>query len=255
MTVTWDGFHNARDLGGLPTRDGRMTRPGALIRSAGLFLVTEAGWQAASDAGVRTIVDLRNDDEIRPGAEPGLTAAGGSAVLTGFQPVADPPPGIERLEVPLDGVEDVEFWRYLNDAGLNGTPLYYAPFLRTKPDRCAAAVTAVARAAPGGVLFHCAGGRDRTGLVALLLLAVLGVDAEAIAQDYACSTEPLRTFSEALGREDDGPQIAALMAAHGTTVRDAILGTLDGFDAHAYLIAAGVSDVDLAALRARALVD
>ena len=253
MTIGWDGFHNARDLGGLPTRDGGMTRPGALIRSAGLFLVTEAGWQAAYDAGVRTIVDLRNDDEIRPGAEPGLTAIGGSAVLTGFRPVADPPPGIERVEVPLDGVEDVEFWRHLNDAGLNGTPLYYAPFLRTKPDRCAAAVTAVARAAPGGVLFHCAGGRDRTGLVALLLLAVLGVDPEAIAADYEQSAEPLRTFSEALGREDDGPQIAGLMARHGTTVREAILETLDGFDARAYLVAAGVSDVDLAALRERAV--
>jgi protein-tyrosine phosphatase len=253
VTIDWDGFHNARDLGGLPTREGAMIRPGALIRSAGLFLVTEAGWRAAYGAGIRTIVDLRNDDEIRPGAEPGLTALGGSAVLTGFRPLVDPPSGIERVEVPLDDVEDVEFWRHLNDAGLNGTPLYYEPFLRNKPDRCAAAVIAVARAAPGGVLFHCAGGRDRTGLLALLLLAVLGVDPEVIAADYASSTAPLRTFSEALGREDDGPQIAALMAKHGTTVRDAILDVLDGFDARAYLIAAGVSDVDLAALRERAL--
>lgn len=253
MTVDWEGFHNTRDLGGLPTRDGATTRPGALIRSAGLFLVTEAGWQQAYDAGIRTIVDLRNDDEIRPGAEPGPTALGGSAVLTGFTPIVDPPPGIERVEVALDGVEDLEFWRYLNDTGLNGTPLYYEPFLRNKPDRCAAAVAAVARAAPGGVLFHCAGGRDRTGLVALLLLAVLGVDPEAIAADYERSTAPLRTFSEALGREDDGPLIAALMAEHGTTVRAALLDTLDGFDARAYLLGAGVSDVDIAALRERAL--
>jgi protein-tyrosine phosphatase len=64
--VTWEGFHNARDLGGLATRDGRTTRPRALIRSAGLFVVTAAGWQHAYDDGVRTIVDLRNDDEIRP---------------------------------------------------------------------------------------------------------------------------------------------------------------------------------------------
>jgi protein-tyrosine phosphatase len=254
VTLDWDGFHNARDFGGLPTRDGRLTRPGALIRSAGLFLVTAAGWQAAYDAGLRTVVDLRNDDEIRSGAEPGLTALGGSAVLTGFQPAAEPPAGIDRVEVPLDGVEDVEFWRYLNGAQLNGTPLYYTPFLRSKPDRCAAAVTAVARAAPGGVLFHCARGRDRTGLVALLLLSVLGVEPEVIAADYERSAEPLRVFSEALGRPDDGPQIAALMARHGATVRDAILDTLDGFDACAYLLAAGVSNADIAALRERALL-
>lgn len=62
-SITWEGFYNARDLGGLATRDGRMTRPGALVRSADLRFVTEAGWRAAYDAGIRTIIDLRNDDE------------------------------------------------------------------------------------------------------------------------------------------------------------------------------------------------
>jgi protein-tyrosine phosphatase len=62
----WEGFFNTRDLGGLPTRTGRTTRFGAFIRAADLRFVPETGWHAAREAGVRTIVDLRNGDEIRP---------------------------------------------------------------------------------------------------------------------------------------------------------------------------------------------
>jgi hypothetical protein len=57
--VTWEGFFNARDLGGLPTRDARMSDCGALIRSADPRFVTEAEWRTAHDAGVRTVIDLR----------------------------------------------------------------------------------------------------------------------------------------------------------------------------------------------------
>src|SRR5258705_7462174 len=118
--ITWDGFHNARDLGGLPTRDGRIVQPRRMIRSADLRFVTAGGWRTAYESGVRTVIDLRNDDEIRPGAGPCLTALGGSAQ---FQPDADGPtlpPHMQRIHVALDGVEDVEFWRYLNDELLNG---------------------------------------------------------------------------------------------------------------------------------------
>jgi protein-tyrosine phosphatase len=77
--ISWEGFFNARDLGGLPTRDGRCTRRGALIRLGDLRFVTSIGWQASWDAGVRTILDLRNDDEIRRGDGRRLTELGGSA--------------------------------------------------------------------------------------------------------------------------------------------------------------------------------
>jgi hypothetical protein len=63
--------------------------------------------------------------------------------------------------VPIDDIADVALWQRLNTSGLNGTPLYFRPFLEAKPGRVAAAICAIARAAPGGVLFHCAAGRDR----------------------------------------------------------------------------------------------
>jgi hypothetical protein len=250
-SITWDGFANARDLGGLPAAGGRVTRFGAYIRSGDLRFVTEAGWRQAREAGVRTIVDLRNDDEIRPdaGRQTRLT---GSAQFAAATPAA-PPPGLDRVEVALDDIADTGFWQYLDRERLNGTPLYYRPFLERKPGRCAAAVTALADAAPGGVIFHCGAGRDRTGLMSLLLLALAGVDPEAIAHDYELSAEPLRALHAAMGTQDQGPAVEAAMAEHGTTARGAMLATLDGFDAETYLLGAGVSPASLATIRRRLL--
>src|SRR6266496_975922 len=123
---------------------------------------------------------------------------------------------MDRVHVPLDGVEDTAFWRYLNDERLNGTPWYYRPFLERKADRCAAAVAAVAGAGPGGVIFHCGAGRDRTGLLALLLLALVEVEPESIAEDYELTTEPLRALFAAMDREDDGPIVQRILADKGT---------------------------------------
>ncbi|MGY1698510.1 tyrosine-protein phosphatase [Geodermatophilus sp. SYSU D00766] len=228
--VDWDGFHNARDLGGLPTRSGRWTRRGAFYRSATLQLVTPAGWEQAHRAGVRTVVDLRNDD-------------------VAAEPVG--PVGITRVRVPLDGVEDTELWRRLRDEELDGTPLYYAPFLACRSDRVAVVVTALARTAPGGVLFHCAAGRDRTGLVTLLLLALADVEPEAVAEDHTLSVEPLRRLAALLGRPDEQPALERVLTAHGTTARSSLLATLEELDVASYLTAAGVSEDDLATLRDR----
>lgn len=231
--MAWDGFHNARDLGGLPTRAGGRTRPGAFYRSATLRFVTPAGWAQARRAGVRSVVDLRNDDEVA--AEAGL---------------ADPA-GITRVRVPLDGVEDTELWRGLRTEGLDGTPLYYPPFLRRRPDRVAAVVTALARTPPVGVVFHCSAGRDRTGLVTLLLLALADVEPTAIAADYTLSAAPLRRLSALAGRPDEQPALERALAAHGTTAQAAMLTVLEELDVVGYLRDAGVRAEDLGTLRER----
>ncbi|GAA0973094.1 tyrosine-protein phosphatase [Nocardiopsis tropica] len=251
--ITWEGFHNARDLGGLPTRHGRATSRGAFFRSADLRFVTSDGWNAAYAAGVRTVVDLRNEDEIRPVPGEGPTGIAGSATLPPAESEVRPPPGTTCSEVPLDGVEDVEFWERADIRRLNGTPLYYGPFLEHKADRCAAAVTALARAEPGGVLFHCGMGRDRTGLVTLLLLSLAGVEEEAIAEDYELSTAELAPLLAATGEQDQAPAIASLMEEHGTTLREAVLGVLGGLDARTLLLEAGVGEDDLDRVRTRLL--
>ncbi|WP_033293309.1 tyrosine-protein phosphatase [Amycolatopsis jejuensis] len=227
--VRWEGFFNTRDLGGLPTRSGGRTAQAGFYRAADLRFVTDAGWRQARESGVRTIVDLRNAAEI---TTPGAT-------------------GICRIEVPLDGVEDVAFWRHIAAEQLDGSPLYYRLFLEQKADRCAAVLTALARAEPGGVLFHCGAGRDRTGLIALLLLALADVEPEAIAADYDLSAEAVRPLFAALGVEDQSPVIKVILESRGTTTRQAILDVLSGFDPEQYLLHAGMHPKDVNSLRNR----
>ena len=63
--LAWDGCLNVRDLGGLPTEDGGETRYGRVVRADSVRQLTDAGWQAVADYGVRTVVDLRGDYELR----------------------------------------------------------------------------------------------------------------------------------------------------------------------------------------------
>lgn len=250
--VSWEGFFNTRDLGGLPTRSGGTTSRGAFFRAADLRFVTEAGWAQAREAGVGTVVDLRNADEIRP-SQTSLTAQAGSAQFTASAEGPVTPPGVDRLEVPLDDIEDVEFWQHVNGEKLNGTPLYYPVFLRRKAERCAAVIKAMACARPGGVLFHCGAGRDRTGLIALVLLALADVEPAAIAADYALSAEALKPLFAAMGTADQDSAIFAVLADRGTTVEEAVMAVLDGFDVERYLLEAGVTGSELRGVRARLL--
>jgi protein-tyrosine phosphatase len=250
--VTWEGFFNTRDLGGLPTKSGDTTSYGVFFRAADLRFVTETGWARARESGVRTVIDLRNADEIRP-AETPLTAQAGSAQFAASPEGPTTPTAVNRLEVPLDDIDDIEFWQHVNRERLNGTPLYYPVFLRQKAERCAAVIKAIARTDPGGVLFHCGGGRDRTGLIALLVLALADVEPRAIAADYALSAEALKALYAAMGTADQQPFIRAVLADRGTTVEEAVMATLDGFDVEEYLLSAGVTSSELRSVRSRLL--
>jgi protein-tyrosine phosphatase len=232
--LDWEGCFNVRDLGGLSTIDGRRTRWGAIVRADSLDHLTAAGWLALKAHGVRTIVDLRNDEEL------------------GFDAQARPD-GLTTVHVPLDDIADTEFWKYLWDNELDGTPLLHRPFMERKPERCAAAIVAVANAEPGGVVIHCGIGRDRTGIVTLLLLALAGVIPDKIASDYELSNERLRSRWDKLGEEDQGAWAEERLRRANTTARDLIHDTLASLDIDAYLRVGGISDEDLTAVRARLL--
>lgn len=232
--LDWDGCFNVRDLGGLHAANSRKTYWGAVVRADAPDRLTPGGWSALLAHGIRTIIDLRNDDERHGTTEP-------------------PSGDLTTIHVPLDDVADTEFWKYLWDNELDGSPLYYQPFLDRKPQRCAAVVAAVGHARPGGVLIHCGIGRDRTGLVALLLLALVGVTPDDIASDYQLSAERLPSLFAALGKDDQGPLINGILTRKGISAREAILSTLASLDAEAYLRAAGLNDDDLTAVRARLL--
>jgi protein-tyrosine phosphatase len=232
--LSWAGCFNARDLGGLPTVDGRLTRRGAIVRSDSLARLASRGWEELEVYGVRTVVDLRNENEI--GAD-----------------VAARPDSIETVNIPLDGSEDREFWDVWENGPQFATPLYYRPHLERFPGRSAEVVRAIARARPGGVAFHCMGGRDRAGQVAMLVLELAGVEPEAIAADYALSDERLRPLYLSQGQADEAPAIAEFLRGRGTTASQVIVETLAALDVEAVLLAAGLGQADLSALRERLL--
>lgn len=232
--LDWDGCFNARDLGGLHTSDGRTTRWGALVRSDKLDHLTPKGWEALLAYGIRTVIDLRNDAEI--------------ASNSGARPAE-----LVTVHVPLDDVEDTALWSYIWANDLDGSPLYYQPFLERKAARCAAVLAAIAQAEPSGVVFHCGIGRDRTGLISLLLLALAGVIPTEIADDYELSGVRLAPAWVARGVEDQGPLIEAILQRKQTSARALLLAIVDSLDVVDYLRAAGLADATIASIHTRLL--
>jgi protein tyrosine/serine phosphatase len=230
--LAWEGCYNARDLGGLKLRDGGETRWGSMVRSDNPARMTEAGWAAAREYGIRTRIDLRNPDEIAADACRS---------------------GITTVTIALDDPMDEEWWSQYGHRGshIYGTPLYYTPFLDRFPHQVAKVCTAIAQAEPGGVLFHCAAGRDRTGLISLILLSLADAEPEEIAADHALSTDRLRPAWVELNLTDQTPAIEQVLARNNTTAREALLATIAAFDAAEYLAKAGLTSDDIAALRDR----
>ncbi len=221
--LDWAGCTNVRDLGGLRTRDGRVTRWGAVVRGDHPARLTAAGWSALYAHGIRTIVSLRTHGMQEDVPDTAPRPSDLTTITTAIEDVTEPDQSF------------VETWC---TSDLWCTPLYYRAALERWPERHAAAVAAIARARPGGVLIHCKRGVDRTGIMTMLLLAAAGVGPEDILADYALSVDPERE---------------ALLAREHTSTREVFCATLDWLDIDAYLRDGGLSRDDLAALRARLL--
>ena len=147
------------------------------MRSDSVRNLSDDGWRAVVDYGVRTVLDLRFDLERED----------------------DPPRElpVDVVHLSLFGELDEAWWNGLDArAAAAGSPvaatqLVYTELLELRGPEMAAAVTTVAEAPPGAVLVHCVGGKDRTGLVSAFLLRLAGVAVDDIAADYALSAEYL----------------------------------------------------------------
>ena len=224
--LSWDNCVNVRDLGGL----GRI-RPGAVVRMEQPRRLTEAGWAAAWAYGVRTVVDLRAAEECEPDHAPR-------------------PAGITTVRVPLDpaGTPFYEHWSQVDNLS---SPLYYPAQLAEHPQLVVAAVRAIAGAAPGCVVFHCAGGKDRTGLLALVLLTLAGAAPEEIIADYLLTYERMKPRYDEIGARDQLTAVTELLASRNTTIEESLTSTITSLAMPGFLLENGLSDADLAALQAR----
>lgn len=178
--LDWDGCWNVRDFGGLPLTGGGATPPGRLVRSDSPDRLSEAGWKALWDFGVRTIIDLRRTDECA------------TDVVR--------PYGLELHRVSWDDYPD-QAW---NEQHLPpGIPGSMRAFLRDYPGAIADTARVLIGAPPGAVLVHCAGGRDRTGLFVIVMGALIGVDARALYEDYIHSSQRLMPQYRLSGLQDE----------------------------------------------------
>lgn len=201
--LDWPDCRNVRDLGTIPG-----IRPGALIRSDNLDRLTDVGIAAVHAANVSRIIDLRTAGELEHYPNP----------------FADHPSYCHRTLVPalrLDGSPVPLLEDYVNLLHLeNGRYVVEA-------------LQAIVDAPPGAVLVHCHAGKDRTGIVVALALAVAGIDPDVIGVDYGLTAERL-----GLTAEHSAPEtIAAALADIGQV--------------EAYLTAGGMTDGQLQALKDR----
>lgn len=219
--LVWDGCTNVRDLGGLSTCNNQTTRWGAIVRSDTPIRLTSAGWSALYEYGIRTIISLSTYGMVEKELN-----------------ISPPYSDLMTVQVEIEDATDNEFVQQWASTELWSTPLYYKDAIRRWPKRHAAAISAIAQARPGGVLIHCIRGHDRTGIIAFLLLTLVGVAIDEIIVDYELSHDPER--DEILARKQ-------------LSVWDALSEAREGLNIDSYLRMGGVSQDDLTAVRNRFL--
>lgn len=248
MNATFDrhiaiaGAHNIRDLGGYPAADGT-TQWRRIFRADGLHRLDAAGVEALHAAGVRTVIDLRHDHELAK------------------QP--DPFEGDARI-----AYHNVSLFADLSPAALmqngEGDLLLglYRNAIATRQAAIREVLGLIADAPDDGVvLFHCTAGKDRTGIIAALVLGNAGVDHTTIGHDYSltkAAIAPIVADFEAnmAARGEDASRSMSLLACEPETMA-ALLADLEAQygGIPAYLSHIGLDDARLDRLRNRLLAE
>ncbi|MBO4253787.1 tyrosine-protein phosphatase [Streptomyces griseorubiginosus] len=180
---------NFRDVGGLPTADGRRVRHGVLFRSGHLAHATEEDAAFLSSLGLHTIFDFRNAaDQKLEGPDVEL-------------------PGVRNVNLPLtDPADGSGFWKMVRDGEIdqlreilgdgkaaNRMIVSYRTIIRERTAEHARVLRSLAEDSVPA-LMHCAAGKDRAGLSIAVTLLALGVEREAIVADYLESNAKHRRY-------------------------------------------------------------
>ena len=174
------GMSNLRDLGGYPTAEGGATRYGVFYRADSARGMTQEKTEAFRALGISTVVDLRAPEE-------------GRNQLAEIE-------GVEVLSIPL-----MQYQSFALIPACDSLAELYLQAL----DHARVEIATVLRAlleAKGGALFHCSAGKDRTGMIAALLLLLCGVAREDILADYQVSNtyiQPVIAQLTAMGHQVD----------------------------------------------------
>jgi protein tyrosine/serine phosphatase len=228
--LQWEGCVNVRDVGGL-------------VRADNVRRLSDSGWRALREHGVRRIVDLRFPEELADDA-----------------PIDAP---VEVVHISLLGPNRTPEWEAEFGAAMDRAETAedylvwsYLQFLERYRDRFARVFEAIARAPDGPVLVHCLGGKDRTGIVVALALRIAGVSMDDVVADYALSEANLESRSTpwvAAAKDDVERRRRELMVPTPPSAMRSVLEELERRHGSAagYLRDAGVSEADIERLRSR----
>jgi protein tyrosine/serine phosphatase len=230
--------YNFRDVGGYPGLDGRTVRWRRLFRSDALHRLGEADQAAFAQLGVRTVIDLRRPFEVEKFGR--VTERYGLDYRNLVLKHVD----WEEVDQP----EELERERWLADRYLN--------FAEDGRDALLSSLQVIADPERAPVIVHCMAGKDRTGTVCALTLALLGVSDEDIADDYALTTSAMRPLTEYLMKKNpeavvgnehmfDSPPGAMLMFLDDLRAQH---GSVEGF-----VREIGLTDGEVASMRAHLL--
>jgi protein tyrosine/serine phosphatase len=244
--LTLEGAANARDVGGLPLRDGRVIRDRVLIRSDNLQGLTDADVARLLDLGLREVIDLRHGKEVEKEGPGPLVRAG----LRHHHLSVVPEVG-ENTDIDAEKVLALRKERWEQ-----GPVSVYQGYLEDGTASVVGAARVVATT-EGAAIVHCAAGKDRTGTVVALILDAVGVDRAAIVADYAASSDAIdgvlrrltgsETYAKDLEKTDRDVHLSKPETMEG------LLAWLDetwGGGA-GWLTAHGLTEAELAALRTR----
>jgi len=229
-----EGIINLRDVGGYATTDGRYTRWRTLFRSGCVDRLSTTGQDWLIEAGLRTVIDLRDDEETA--SRPNVFADSARVRYRRVPLFDEPLP--DELPPPLE----VGYWRMLEQ----------------RHARVRAVFEALVEPGALPALIQCHAGKDRTGMVVALILAAVGVPHATVAADYALSAECLgaefldetRTWFEARGWSWD--EYAHLSSSPAKLMLDVLAGVDSRYGGvPAYLASIGVHPADVEALRQR----
>jgi protein-tyrosine phosphatase len=246
--IELDGTSNTRDVGGLPTTDGRQTVSRRLIRSDNLQELSQDDVRLLIDSyGVAAIADLRAELEVR---------AGGRGPMT-----REPRVTVSQLSLfpsPPSGEPEVPPWERRPSTGRGFSGLYLG-FLAERPDSVLAALRIIAHT-EGAAVVHCTAGKDRTGVVTALALADAGVERWAIVADYAASADRydalMTRLSTSMGSQGRSLATAIKHRPKAVTMErflDALTEEAGGVAP--WLAAHGWTDADHEALRRKLIED
>ncbi len=239
--IVLDGTYNLRDTGGYPAAPegdaAGTTRWGVLLRSDALHRLTDADLTALAGRGIRHVVDLRDDTEVRsaPSRLDGLDVE------------------VQHLPVFAGAAPQALL------GGSIGLEQLYDAMVDEHGPNLARAVAAIARTDGGAVIVHCTAGKDRTGLVVALALRAVGVPLDVVATDYAASAGHLAgdwadaalAAVAALGH-DVPAEVVDLVTASPAPLVASLLARLEAEHGSVadYLLARGATADDLGRLRA-----